>query len=225
MYVEPCCIDNQLPRLLRQSDGHAAMFQTSGDVTLEHMIVALMPMVGDRPRVLTLALPVIDDDVAALLQRYMRLEWVAHLNLITSQPLSELQPQLERIGVAMDRITVAIVTDSTTLGLLVFTGASATAAVQGQLESSVRKGLHLYSALFAPTNTPAIRSLTDPITALIKARAVEIEPPKADDAATSEAMSEEEEDEQEPPAARSGRKKTSRTPKGQRLESDTETLT
>lgn len=223
MYIEPCCIDNQLPRLLRQSDGHAAMFQTSGDVTLEHMIVALMPMVGDRPRVLTLALPVIDDDVAALLQRYMRLEWVAHLNLITSQPQAELQPQLERIGVAMDRITVAIVTDATTLGLLVFTGASATAAVQGQLESSVRKGLHLYSALYAPTNSPAIRSLTDPITALIKARAVEIEAPKADDAAeaepmaepTAEGQSEEEEDEQEPPAARSGRKKTSRTPKGQ----------
>ena len=174
MYVEPCCIDNQLPRLLRQSDGHAAMFQTSGDVTLEHMLEALMPMVGDRPRVLTLALPVVDDDVVALLQRYMRLEWVAHLNLITSQPLSELQPQLERIGVATDRITVAIATDATTLGLLVFTGASATAVVQGQLESSVRKGLHLYSALYAPTNTPAIRSLTDPIHALINARKVDL---------------------------------------------------
>ena len=174
MYIEPCCIDNQLPRLLRQSDGHAAMFQTSGDVTLEHMLEALMPMVGDRPRVLTLALPVVDDDVAALLQRYMRLEWVAHLNLITSQPLTELQPQLERIGVPTDRITVAIVTDATTLGLLVFTGATATAAVQGQLESTVRKGLHLYSALYAPTNTPAIRSLTDPIHALINARKVDL---------------------------------------------------
>ena len=104
MYIEPCCIDNQLPRLLRQSDGHAAMFQTSGDVTLEHMIKALMPMVGDRPRVLTLALPVVDDDVIALLQRYMRLEWVAHLNLILpapaeaeSQSQAQLLSQLERI--------------------------------------------------------------------------------------------------------------------------------
>lgn len=194
MYIEPCCIDNQLPRLLRQSDGHAAMFQTSGDVTLEHMLEALMPMVGDRPRVLTLALPVVDDDVVALLQRYMRLEWVAHLNLITSQPQAQLLSQLERIGVAMDRITVAIVTDATPLGLLVFTGANATAAVQGQLESSVRKGLHLYSALFAPTNTPAIRSLTDPIHALIKARAVEIE-------------AEEEEVEEEKPETDSQRKR------------------
>ena len=182
MYVEPCCIDNQLPRLLRQSDGHAAMFQTSGDVTLEHMIAALMPMVGDRPRVLTLALPVLDDDVAALLQRYMHLEWVAHLNLITSDTTITTHPSsLTQIGVPMDRITLSIVTDATTLGLLVFTGDRATAAVQGQLESTVRKGLHLYSALYAPTNTPAIRSLTDPINALIKARAVEIEAPKADD--------------------------------------------
>ena len=175
MYVEPCCIDNQLPRLLRQSDGHAAMFQTSGDVTLEHMIEALMPMVGDRPRVLTLALPVVDDDVVALLQRYMRLEWVAHLNLITSDTTITTHPSsLTQIGVPMDRITLSIVTDATTLGLLVFTGATATAAVQGQLESSVRKGLHLYSALFAPTNTPAIRSLTDPIHALINARKVDL---------------------------------------------------
>ena len=175
MYIEPCCIDNQLPRLLRQSDGHAAMFQTSGDVTLEHMLEALMPMVGDRPRVLTLALPVVDDDVAALLQRYMRLEWVAHLNLITSDTTITTHPSsLTQIGVPMDRITLSIVTDATTLGLLVFTGATATAAVQGQLESSVRKGLHLYSALYAPTNTPAIRSLTDPIHALINARKVDL---------------------------------------------------
>lgn len=175
MYIEPCCIDNQLPRLLRQSDGHAAMFQTSGDVTLEHMLEALMPMVGDRPRVLTLALPVIDDDVAALLQRYMRLEWVAHLNLITSDTTITTHPSpLTQIGVPMDRITLSVVTDATTLGLLVFTGDRATAAVQGQLESSVRKGLHLYSALYAPTNTPAIRSLTDPITALINARKVDL---------------------------------------------------
>lgn len=187
MYIEPCCIDNQLPRLLRQSDGHAAMFQTSGDVTLEHMLEALMPMVGDRPRVLTLALPVVDDDVIALLQRYMRLEWVAHLNLITSDTTITTHPSpLTQIGVPMDRITLSIVTDATTLGLLVFTGATATAAVQGQLESSVRKGLHLYSALYASTNSPAIRSLTDPITALINARAVEIEAPKADDAAEAE---------------------------------------
>ena len=205
MYIEPCCIDNQLPRLLRQSDGHAAMFQTSGDVTLEHMLEALMPMVGDRPRVLTLALPVVDDDVVALLQRYMRLEWVAHLNLITSDTTITTHPSsLTQIGVPMDRITLSIVTDATTLGLLVFTGASATAAVQGQLESSVRKGLHLYSALYAPTNTPAIRSLTDPIHALINARQVDI---------SAEAQ----------PEAKN--KKKSRTPKGQRLESDTETLT
>ena len=201
MYIEPCCIDNQLPRLLRQSDGHAAMFQTSGDVTLEHMIKALMPMVGDRPRVLTLALPVVDDDVIALLQRYMRLEWVAHLNLILpapaeaeSQSQAQLLSQLERIGVPMQQITVALVGDATTLGLLVFTGDRATAVVQGQLESSVRKGLHLYSALFAPTNTPAIRSLTDPINALIKARQVDL-------SAEAQPMAEEPEAEAEQPMA------------------------
>lgn len=212
MYIEPCCAENQLPRMLRQANGSAVLFQTAGDVTLEHMMKAVMLMSGDRPRVLTLALPVIDADVVALLRRYMSLEWVAHLNLITTQPavMSDLQPQLERIGVPMQRITVALVADASSLGLLMFAGPSGTVAIQGPLCPAPSQGLHLYSAIYGPSGSPLMRSFTDPITAYIKARTVELKV---------------EENKQEPPAARSGRKKTSRTPKGQRLESDTKTLT
>ena len=190
MYIEPCCAENQLPRLLRQANGSAVLFQTAGDVTLEHMMKAVMLMSGDRPRVLTLALPQLSADVVALLRRYMSLEWVAHLNLITSDTTITQHPSpLTQIGVPMQQITVALVGDACSLGLLMFAGPSGTVAIQGPLCPAPSQGLHLYSAIYGPSGSPLMRSFTDPITAYIKARAVEIEAPKADDAATSEATS------------------------------------
>lgn len=172
------------------------MFQTSGDVTISHLMKSVMLLSGERPRTLTLVLPTLSAELIPLLRRYMTLEWVAHLNLILNASIEtlDLYPQLERIGVPMQRITVALVGDVQPMGLLMFTGDTHTVAIAGHLESTPSQGLHLYSALLGPSGSPALRSFTDPITALIKARAVEIEAPKADDAPTSEATSEEEED-------------------------------
>lgn len=193
MYIEPCCAENQLPRLLRQANGSAVLFQTAGDVTLEHMMKAVMLMSGDRPRVLTLALPQLSADVVALLRRYMSLEWVAHLNLITTATPDEHNAYalLSEVGVPMDRITYAPVADASCMGLLMFAGPAGTVAIQGPLCPAPSQGLHLYSAIYGPSGSPLMRSFTDPITAYIKARAVEIEAPKADDAAEAEPMAEE----------------------------------
>ena len=212
MYVEPCCCENQLPRLLRQAGAHAVMFQTSGDVTISHLMKSVMLLSGERPRTLTLALPAFSAQLIPLLRRYMTLEWVEHLNLITTATPDEHNAYalLSEVGVPMDRITYAPVADASCMGLLMFAGDTHTVAITGHLEPTPSQGLHLYSALLGPSGSPALRSFTDPITALIRAREVTIEAPQADDAATSEATSE-----PEPPAARSGRKKKSRTPKGQ----------
>ena len=37
MFLEPCCIENQLPALLRRERGNA-LFQTNGDVTIEKLM-------------------------------------------------------------------------------------------------------------------------------------------------------------------------------------------
>lgn len=39
MFLEPCCIENQLPQLLRRELGNA-LFQTNGDVTIEKLMQA-----------------------------------------------------------------------------------------------------------------------------------------------------------------------------------------
>jgi hypothetical protein len=163
------------------------------------MMKAVMLMSGDRPRVLTLALPQLSPDVVALLRRYMSLEWVAHLNLITSDTTITQHPSpLTQIGVPMQRITVALVGDACPLGLLMFAGPSGTVAIQGPLCPAPSQGLHLYSAIYGPSGSPLMRSFTDPITAYIKARKVELTAPAPVDA--------------EPMAKN---KKKSRTPKGQ----------
>lgn len=180
MYIEPCCCENQLPRLLRQAGAHAVMFQTSGDVTISHLMKSVMLLSGERPRTLTLALPTLSSELIPLLRRYMSLEWVAHLNLILNASIEphDLYPQLERIGVAMDRITVALVADASCMGLLMFAGDTHTVAITGHLEPTPSQGLHLYSALLGPSGSPALRSFTDPITALIRARKVELKAPE-----------------------------------------------
>ena len=227
MYIEPCCVDNELPRLLRQSGGSAVLFQTSGDVTLEHLMKAVMLMVGDRPRVMTLAVPSTDAEVLALLQRYLRLEWVARLRLITADPAPIAAQKLLSMGVDSDRLQLSIVDDARPLGLLMFSGPSGTVAITGQIEPTTHKGFHLYAALYGPSGSPTLRSFTDPLDALIRARQVELkEPPtaeaqsespapevsteaeaepKAEESATAESQSP-----QEPPAARSGEKRKNR---------------
>ena len=187
MYIEPCCAENQLPRLLRQANGSAVLFQTAGDVTLEHMMKAVMLMSGDRPRVLTLALPQLSADVVALLRRYMSLEWVAHLNLITTATPDEHNAYalLSEVGVPMDRITYAPVADASCMGLLMFAGPSGTVAIQGPLCPAPSQGLHLYSAIYGPSGSPLMRSFTDPITAYIKARTVNLKAERSEESVKS----------------------------------------
>ena len=187
MYIEPCCAENQLPRLLRQANGSAVLFQTAGDVTLEHMMKAVMLMSGDRPRVLTLALPQLSADVVALLRRYMSLEWVAHLNLITTATPDEHNAYalLSEVGVPMDRITYAPVADASCMGLLMFAGPAGTVAIQGPLCPAPSQGLHLYSAIYGPSGSPLMRSFTDPITAYIKARTVDLKAEKSEESVKS----------------------------------------
>ena len=148
----------------------------------------IMLMSGERPRTLTLCIPVLTAEVIRLLRRYMQLEWVSHLQLVTTATPDEHNAYalLREIGVPMDRITYAPVTDAQPLGLLMFAGDTHTIAIQGQIEPTPSQGLHLYTAIYGPSGSPNIRSFTDPITALIKARTIEIEAPKADDAAEAQ---------------------------------------
>jgi len=174
--IEPCCAERQLPYLLREERGHAVVFQTNGDVTLEHWMKAVMLMAGsERPRVMTLAVPVFTEKMIRVVGRYLSLEWVKTLRLLTTAPLTndELKLLTERIGCSVDTIEerVEFAADARVPdGLLAFSGTEGTVIIQGRIVDAVTPGLSLYAGVFGRTEGLAVRSITDVWNANFKAR-------------------------------------------------------
>jgi len=178
--IEPCCAERQLGSLLRENRGHAALFQTNGDMTLQKWMKATMLMVGDRPRTLTLAVPVFTEKMMKAVAKYLQLGWVEHLRLMTTEPLTQeaLQhfagmafPDADATGVvaAMELAADASVPD----GLLMFTGPEWTVVVQGSMFDTITPRLCLYAGMFGRAEGLAVRSVTDAWEARFRARRYE----------------------------------------------------
>lgn len=174
--IEPCCAERQLSYLLRENRGHAVMFQTNGDVALEHWMKAIMLMAGaERPRVMTLAVPAFTEKMMRIAGNYLRQEWVKSLRLMTTLPLPEelLKRFAERIGCSVETIEerVEFAADANMPdGLLAFSGKDGTVIVQGRIVDSVTPGLSLYAGVFGKADGPAIRAITDAWDANFRAR-------------------------------------------------------
>lgn len=178
--IEPCCAERQLPSLLREEKGHAVVFQTNGDVTLEHLMKATMLMAGDRPRVMTLAVPALTETMMAVIGRYMKLEWVGTLRLMTAEPLTP--EMLERLAVQAGcdvntltgRLELAAAAGSSD-GLLAFSGPAGTVIVQGRIIDAVTPVLSLYAGVFGKAGSPAVRVIADVWNAYFRAKRYEFQ--------------------------------------------------
>lgn len=89
MYIEPCCVDRQLPQLLREHVNHAVFFQTSGDVTVMKFMQAVSSMVS-APYTMVLVIPEIDRALLRTINYYFQRNWQGGLILLTKQDQSEL---------------------------------------------------------------------------------------------------------------------------------------
>ena len=186
--IEPCCAERQLPYLLREERGHAVVFQTNGDVTLEHWMKAVMLMAGaERPRVMTLAVPTFTDKMMRVVGRYLQLEWVKALRLMTTEPLSDelLKLFAERIGCDVAGLgeRLELSADANIIdGLLAFSGREGTVIIQGRIFDIATPGLSLYAGVFGRTDGIGVRAVTDMWNANFKARRYQIEvaPPQAE---------------------------------------------
>jgi len=191
-FIEPCCAERQIGQLLREHRGHAALFQTNGDVTLTKWMQATMLLSGSvRPRTLTLWLPSTSvvggspsvvggspADIHSLLKpvcKYLRLEWIARLRLMTTQPLTaadigrmaamadcQIDALLPRLELASD--------ETLTGGLLRFDGPDGTVVIQGPMPAVVTPSLMLYAGTYGGTQSHAVRAVTDATDALFRAR-------------------------------------------------------
>lgn len=174
--IEPCCAERQLSYLLREERGHAVVFQTNGDVTLEHWMKAVMLMAGaERPRSMILAVPELTEDMTRIVGKYLRLEWVKDLRLMTTNQLNyqRLKYLADRVGCSVETLEsrIEFAADANIPdGLLAFCGMEGTVIIQGRLVDSVTPGLTLYAGVFGRTGGMAGRSILDAWDANFKAR-------------------------------------------------------
>lgn len=164
MYIEPCCAERQLHNLLTKERGHAALFQTSGDVTLEHMMKAVFLLSGNRPRTMTLAVPVFTENMQRFVARFLRSGWISSFRLLTAAA-----PVLD--GFPAENTTTAL-DPSLTNNLLMFEGTDGTVVVQGPMLEATTPGLRLYAGTFGHSGSPVIRSFTDPLNAYFKSKKI-----------------------------------------------------
>lgn len=110
MYIEPCCVDRQLPNLLQGNVGQPVFFQTSGDITIARFMQAVSCMV-DAPFVMLLQVPTVDSDTLNTIRYYFQRGWQGGLLLLTHDDQTEqvkaaLGDVIDRVQYAYDPLVV-----------------------------------------------------------------------------------------------------------------------
>lgn len=167
-YIEPCCIDQQLPSLIGESKRGFAFFHTSGDVTLKRMLegVSWLPDRASHVMVLTVAAT----DVAMLrtIADYFRRGWTLALLLLTQENQrtlveQELAPYISRVHYAADPLVVD--------HQLVIVGRQRALVLQGAVLGSLEFSLCQY-AVWLGGDAAVVRQALDPAIAKMKSKAL-----------------------------------------------------
>ena len=178
MYIEPCCIDKQLPALIRRSQGGFCFFQTNGDCDLKKLLDSVSHMAsGVGGHVLVLTVPEVDITMLRTLAYYFRRGWTRALLLLTRTVQTELiQTELadyiDHIHYAADPLIIdgqlailsALTVPTSTVPELV-----EGLIIQGAMLSQPDFSLSLYTAWLG-TDAAIIRSAIDPAIAKLKAK-------------------------------------------------------
>ena len=197
MFLEPCCIENQLPQLLRRERGHA-LFQTNGDVTIEKLMQAACCMASGGFGEYWIVVREADIVLMRTLAHWIDRGWIRRLCLLTETDqrtlvASELGTERMKLtdygwreGLAASQLFCCI-------------GDRETIVVQGEmmLQAATTARVTAYSASVGPnsrmlaTDSPAA-SLIDNLRALLRAskrrkrKAAEAQPSGSDPSDTSD---------------------------------------
>ena len=170
--IEPCCAERQLGQLLREAHGHAALFQTNGDVTAKLFIKDTMLLSGDRTRTLTIAASGMPQEAMRLVGRYAQLGYIATLRLMVHESAGRaLHPAFLDCNVEL-----ALLPDNKPIPeLMMWRGSSHTVVIQGTMPDVKTPALHLYAGQLGGNNSPSIHAATAAFESLFRARRVELE--------------------------------------------------
>lgn len=175
-YIEPCCIDRQLPQLIKASRGGFCFFQTSGDVSLEKLLGSVSHMAsGAGGHVLILTVAEVDIQMLRTLAYYFRRGWTQALLLLTREVQtalieSELAGWIDRVHYAADPLIIdaqlAIIEAKNEA-----TAQTKALIIQGAILSQPDFSLSLYCAWIG-TDVDTIRTALDPIIAKLKTKPI-----------------------------------------------------
>ena len=184
MYIEPCCIDKQLPALIRRSQGGFCFFQTNGDCDLKKLLDSVSHMAsGVGGHVLVLTVPEVDITMLRTLAYYFRRGWTRALLLLpravqTALIQTELADYIDHIHYAADPLIIdgqlailsALTVPEPAEGREPAEGqGSSGLIIQGAMLSQPDFSLSFYTAWLG-TDRDIIRSAIDPAIAKLKAK-------------------------------------------------------
>lgn len=86
MYIQPCCIDRELPALMRQSP--FSFFQSNGDWLLADLLKGTGSLISNA--VALIAMPETDIYTLRLLRTHLAKDWLRAVVLITGTPQASL---------------------------------------------------------------------------------------------------------------------------------------
>lgn len=146
MYIEPCCADRQLPRLLRAG---GRFFQTSGDVSARRLLLAASWLCGRRLQ-LTLLMPTVDAPLLRTLAHYFAQGWLTSLQLLTQADQTALVHA--HLSSSAQGLTLCYGHDNLLAsGLMLIEGDEHTLFIQGPMLTDGQPfAYRLYAAVLSP---------------------------------------------------------------------------
>lgn len=188
-YIEPCCCERQLPRLLKEQG--MAFFQTSGDVTVKHLMKSVGCMVKNGCTMWLMAASV-DVELLRVIRHWQERGWVARVRLMTREdcaaavagelaiPAGKPQGAVEDGAAVIPQQTgqeaaseAAVMygrDERLTGGLLAFDDGKEAVVIQGEMLLGTVPGMKGYAGCFGAVGSDAVKGAMDAVKALMKAR-------------------------------------------------------
>lgn len=163
MYIQPCCIEKELPALLRQSP--FAFFQSNGDWLATDLMKSVSCLVSGA--VALIAIDEADVFLLRTLRTYLAKDWYRGVILCTARQQTE-QVESELAGY-LDRVTY-VGNPQIVDGMFALANASRYLVVQGPLLAEKDFSLCQYAGYFGSEAAP-FRAATEALTAKVKTSA------------------------------------------------------
>ena len=153
-YVEPCCCETQLPKLLRENN---IFFHTSGDVTIHHFMKSIGCMAGNGSAMWLVA-PDVDVKLLRKIRHWFARGWIVGLHLITNLPQYILVEEELKGCPNVEYVSDSMIVD----GFLSFVGEQDAVAVQGAMLLEKAFATRIYAGWYGRRDSEKIKGLMQP---------------------------------------------------------------